>query len=69
MNQLEAIINHDHVYPVSNVRLPERCRVLITILPDEPNDPIFDIDALTVETGIPDLAEHLDYYLYGKDKR
>ena len=65
MTRIEAMITHDHVYPIANFRLPERCRVLITILPDEPCDPLFDIDALAVETGIPDLAEHLDHYLYG----
>ena len=69
MTQIEAMITHDHVYPVANFRLPERCRVLITILPDEQCAPLFDIDSLAAETGIPDLAEHLDHYLYGKERQ
>jgi hypothetical protein len=68
MTQMEAIIKNDHVYPVSDVKLPQTCRVLITILPDESEDPIFDIDAIAVETGISDLAQNLDHYLYGKEK-
>jgi len=33
------------------------------------DDPAFDIAALAVKTGIPDLASNHDYYLYGKPKR
>ncbi len=69
MTQVEAIIKDDHVYVTSNGPLPKQCRVLITILPDGIDDPIFDIDAVAVDTGIQDLAKNLDHYLYGKDKK
>lgn len=68
MTKMEAIIKNNHVYPVSDAKLPQTCRVLITILPDENEDPIFDIDAIAVETGISDLAQNLDHYLYGKEE-
>lgn len=28
-------------------------------------DPLFRMDELAVDTGIDDLAEHIDHYLYG----
>lgn len=33
------------------------------------DDNMFDIDAIAVETGLPDLATNLDAYLYGKERR
>lgn len=33
------------------------------------NDPLSDIKKIAVETGISDLAEHHDYYLYGVPKK
>jgi len=68
MTHVEAMIENNRVYVMSDVELPRQCRVLITILPNDTPDPIFDIDAIAVETGIPDLANNLDYYLYGKEK-
>jgi hypothetical protein len=32
------------------------------------DDPIFRMDELAVETGIPDLATNADHYLYGHPK-
>jgi hypothetical protein len=32
-------------------------------------DILVDIDALAVDTGIPDMAEQHDHYLYGVSKR
>lgn len=32
-------------------------------------DPLLGIKEIAVETGIPDLAEHHDYYLYGVPKK
>lgn len=29
---------------------------------------LLEVDALAVKTGIPDLAEHHDHYLYGQAK-
>ena len=31
-------------------------------------DPLFDLGSIAVETGIKDLAENHDYYLYGVSK-
>ncbi len=31
-------------------------------------DPLLDIEDIAVDTGIPDLAEHHDHYLYGVPK-
>ena len=31
-------------------------------------DPLLDLKDIAVETGIADLAEHHDYYLYGTPK-
>lgn len=31
-------------------------------------DPLFDLKNIAIETGIKDLAEHHDYYLYGAPK-
>lgn len=31
-------------------------------------DPLLDLKDIAVETGIKDLAEHHDYYLYGVPK-
>ncbi len=31
-------------------------------------DPLFDLRKIAVETGIKDLAEHHDHYLYGVSK-
>jgi hypothetical protein len=32
-------------------------------------DPLFDLKNIAVETGIKDLAEHHDHYLYGVSNR
>lgn len=31
-------------------------------------DPLLDLEDIAVETGIPDLAQHHDHYLYGVPK-
>lgn len=70
MTQLEAIIEDGRIHLTSTEdKLPPKCRALITILSDDSLDPIFDVDSVAVETGISDLAENLDHYLYGKEKK
>lgn len=32
------------------------------------SDPLFRMDELAVDTGIPDLSSNLDHYLYGVDQ-
>lgn len=52
-------------------RLPEGATVRVEIL-DAPasgrNDALDDLSDLAVETGISDLAENVDHYLYGHPK-
>jgi len=31
-------------------------------------DPLLDLEDIAIETGIPDLAQHHDHYLYGVPK-
>lgn len=35
---------------------------------DEVKEPLLDIEDIAVETGISDLAQHHDFYLYGVPK-
>ncbi len=55
-----------------DVRLPEGTSV--EIVPIEPTaasreeDPFYRVYELAVPTGIPDLAENIDHYLYGHPK-
>ncbi len=55
-----------------NARLPEGTPV--EIVPIEPtaaspeDDPFYRVYELAVPTGIPDLAENIDHYLYGHPK-
>jgi len=37
-------------------------------LTDDELDPIFRMDELATDTGIPDLATNIDHYLYGHPK-
>jgi predicted DNA-binding antitoxin AbrB/MazE fold protein len=60
--------------PSETVHLEAGKKYTITVksLPEDPDveqDPAFDISALAVATGIPDLATEHDHYLYGLPKR
>jgi len=35
----------------------------------ERRDPLLDLEDIAIETGIPDLAQHHDHYLYGVPKK
>jgi hypothetical protein len=56
------------------VALPEGALVRIELLPREGRgpegevDPLLEMTALAVETGISDLATNVDHYLYGHPK-
>ncbi|MEA2603684.1 MAG: hypothetical protein QOF89_4676 [Acidobacteriota bacterium] len=58
----------------AGIELPEGSVVKIELESAEPrrdedaSDPLFRITDLAVETGIPDLATNIDYYLYGHPK-
>jgi hypothetical protein len=54
-------------------KLPEGAGVRVEIEPlpivrDEDLDPVWRMDELATDTGIPDLAVNLDHYLYGHPK-
>ena len=48
--------------------------VIVEVVPIEPqppaveDDPVYRLYELAVPTGIPDLAQNLDHYLYGHPK-
>jgi hypothetical protein len=54
--------------------LPEGVRVRVELLPqkreplDLADEPLWRIPQLALETGIDDLATHVDHYLYGHPK-
>jgi len=56
------------------VALPEGALVRIELLPREDrglegaDDPLLEMTALAVDTGISDLATNVDHYLYGHPK-
>lgn len=56
------------------VALPEGSLVRIELLPredrgaEEEADPLSEMTALAVDTGISDLATNVDHYLYGHPK-
>jgi len=55
-----------------DARLPEGTEVRVEPVPptdhQEPEDLLFHMGDLAVDTGIPDLATNLDHYLYGHPK-
>jgi hypothetical protein len=58
------------------VQLPEGTTVEVSAIEPRPAipvsddelDPIFRMDELATDTGIPDLATNIDHYLYGHPK-
>lgn len=58
------------------VQLPEGTTVEVSAIVPQPTmpisddelDPIFRMDELATDTGIPDLATNIDHYLYGHPK-
>ena len=48
---------------------PEQARKPGTASADEPVAPLYRARAAAVRTGIPDLADQHDHYLYGLQKR
>ena len=69
MNTVEAIYENGVFRPVGKVDLKDGERVEISINKDSHRDPAETLHELAVDTGITDLAENLDYYLYGLPKQ
>ena len=68
---IKAVYQNSVFRPVEPVVLREGQIVQLTIADDDSvvNDPAFNISALSVETGVTDLASEHDHYLYGTPKR
>jgi len=56
-----------------HVKLPEGSIVVVTIAECAPEpgagDALYRLAELAVPTGIPDLALHIDHYVYGHPER
>jgi hypothetical protein len=65
--------------PVTGIAVGDRVHVLAEVKstkhaaesagPDLHEDPLMQMVGFAVDTGIPDLAENADYYLYGHPKQ
>ena len=69
--QVEAIYENGLFRPLNRVDLPEGERVYLTVITfgDITKDPAYNLAEIAEETGIPDLAINIDYYLYGLPKQ
>jgi hypothetical protein len=43
--------------------------ILLKMKPKKRSNALTDVDKIAIETGIQDLAEHHDHYLYGVSKK
>jgi predicted DNA-binding antitoxin AbrB/MazE fold protein len=68
---VEAIFENGVFRPLQPVELAEGERVKLTVTPADERaaDPAADLTDIAVDTGIPDLATDIDYYLYGLPKQ
>ena len=68
---VEAIYENGVFRPIQRVDLSEGERVHLTVIPfsDRTKDPAYALAEIAEETGIPDLATNIDYYLYGLPKQ
>lgn len=69
MNTVEAIYENGVFRPVHRVDLKEGERVEIQIMTEVEEDPAYDLADIAMDTGITDLAENIDHYLYGLPKQ
>ena len=72
----EGTIQNGVVVLASGVHLPEGAPVRVELLTQDPSqskrsskdDILFRMGDYAVETGVPDLAENINHYLYGHPK-
>lgn len=70
MNTIEAIYENGVFRPFGKIDLKDGERVEISIRTDlDARDPAETLHEIAVDTGISDLAENIDYYLYGLPKQ
>jgi hypothetical protein len=73
----EGTIRNGVVVFDNGIQLPDGTPVRVVPLSVRPtgeaeagaDDPVFQMSQLAVDTGIPDLAANIDYYLYGHPKQ
>jgi predicted DNA-binding antitoxin AbrB/MazE fold protein len=68
---VEAIFENGVFRPLKPVDLAEGERVKLTVAAadESADDPAADLTDIAIDTGIPDLATNIDYYLYGLPKQ
>lgn len=68
---VEAIFENGVFRPLRPINLEEgeRVQLNVTSVNNRADDPAADFSDLVVDTGIPDLATNIDYYLYGLPKQ
>lgn len=69
MNTVEAIYEKGVFRPVGKVDLRDGERVEISIRSDLDRDPAETLHEFAIDTGVSDLAENIDHYLYGLPKQ
>jgi predicted DNA-binding antitoxin AbrB/MazE fold protein len=69
--EVRAVYENGVFRPLKPLNLEEGARVNLTItsVNERADDPAADFSDLAVDTGIPDLATNIDYYLYGLPKQ
>jgi len=68
---VEAIFENGVFRPLKPVDLAEgeRVKLTVTVADEDADDPAADLTDIAIDTGIPDLATNIDYYLYGLPKQ
>ncbi|MBI1747042.1 MAG: antitoxin family protein [Acidobacteria bacterium] len=73
---IEAVYQNGQIKPLEEIVLPENARLLVTVLEETSipsnnlkNDPAYNLEDIAEETGITDLAQNIDHYLYGLPKK
>jgi len=68
---VEAIFENGVFRPLKPLNLEEgeRVNLIISSANERADAPAADFSDLAVDTGIPDLATNIDYYLYGLPKQ
>lgn len=69
MTKVEAIYEKGVFRPVSEVNLEDGDIVELNFEVLNDHDPALSLLDLSVDSGVTDLAENLDHYLYGHPKQ
>jgi predicted DNA-binding antitoxin AbrB/MazE fold protein len=69
MNEVEAIYENGVFRPIGKTNFTEGLKVKIIVREFPEKDSAETIPDLAMDTGITDLAENIDFYLYGLPKQ